>query len=138
MRDEYIGDYDVADDCDAFSSDYALTVFKEGNDNEIIFGFPAYMKTGCEVVALVTGMKITIPIQQFVVATWPEVIYEFSGSGALDGDILTVDCQVLTIQNGLIYDDVDCIATMTRCIDEKRFSWFVDRYSFGLIVLVTR
>ena len=115
VRDEYIGDYDVADDCDAFSSDYALTVFKEGNDNEIIFGFPGLYETGYEVVALVTGMKITIPIQQFVVATWPaEVIYEFSGSGALDGDILTVDYQVLTIQNGLIYDDVDCIATMTR------------------------
>jgi hypothetical protein len=115
VRDEYIGDYYVEDTCDAFESDYNLTIFKEGNDNEIVFGFPGLYETGYEVIALVTGMKITIPIQQFVISSFPvEVLYEFSGSGSLDGNVLTVDYQVLTIQNGLIFDDVDCTANMVR------------------------
>ena len=59
-------------------------------------------------------MKITIPIQQFLISNFPEVYYEFSGSGSLDGDTLIVDYQVLTLQNGLIFDDVDCRAVMIR------------------------
>jgi hypothetical protein len=115
VRDEYIGDYDVFDQCESFDSDYSLTIYKEGNDNELIFGFPGLYETGYEVVALATGMKITIPIQQFVISTFPaEVIYEFSGSGSLEGDTLIVDYQVLTLQNGLIFDEVDCTATMVR------------------------
>jgi len=114
VRDEYIGNYDVFDTCESFEADYNLTIFKEGNDNEIFFGFPGLYETGFEVVALVTGMKITIPIQQFVVSSFPEVLYEFSGSGSLDGDTLIVDYQVLTIQDGLIFDDVDCRAVMLR------------------------
>lgn len=115
VRDEYIGDYSVLDVCETFDADYALTIYKEGNDNEIVFGFPGLYETGFEVVALVTGMKITIPIQSFVISTFPvEVLYEFSGSGSLDEDTLVVDYQVLTIQNGLIFDEVDCAATMVR------------------------
>ena len=114
IRDEYIGDYVVFDTCESFEADYNLTVFKVGNDNEIIFGFPGLYETGFEVTALVTGMKITIPIQQFLISNFPEVYYEFSGSGSLDGDTLIVDYQVLTLQNGLIFDDVDCRAVMIR------------------------
>lgn len=115
IRDEYIGDYAVFDTCESFDADYNLTIFKEGNDNEIIFGFPGLYETGFEVVALVTGMKITIPIQQFVISNFPaEVLYEFSGSGSLEGDTLIVDYQVLTIQEGLIFDDVDCRAVLVR------------------------
>ena len=57
-------------------------------------------------------MKITIPIQQFVVHLACRGHPRIQRSGALTAT-LTVDYQVLTIQNGLIYDDVDCIATMT-------------------------
>ena len=112
VRDEYIGDYDVFDDCGTFTSDYALTIFKYGNANEIIFGFPGLYEAGFEVTGLVTGMKVVIPVQQFSIA--PDLYYEFSGSGSLNDTVLTVDYQVLTIQGTLIIDDVDCIATLTR------------------------
>jgi hypothetical protein len=61
-------------------------------------------------------MKIIIPIQQFYVSSYPEIFYEFSGSGSLEGNVLTVEYRVLTIQNGLIMDDVDCSASMLKSV----------------------
>ncbi len=112
VRDEYIGDYNVYDDCGAFTSDYSLTLFKYGNSNEIIFGFPGLYEAGFEVTGLVTGMKVVIPVQQFSIA--PDVFYEFSGSGSLNDTVLTMAYQVLTIQGTLIIDEVDCIAELVR------------------------
>jgi len=114
VRDEYIGWYQVTDLCDVGESTYELEVFKADYDDEIGFGFPGLYETGYDVTALVTGMKIIIPIQQFYVSTVPEIFYEFSGSGSLEGNVLTIEYRVLTIQNGLIMDDVDCSASLVR------------------------
>lgn len=112
VRDEYIGDYDVFDDCGSFTSDYSLTIYKNNSQNEIIFGFPGLFRAGYEITGLVTGMKVVIPVQQFTIS--PDLYYEFSGSGSLNDTVLTIDYQVLTIQGTLIIDEVDCIATLTR------------------------
>lgn len=112
VRDEYIGNYDVFDDCGSFTSDYGLTIYKVGSGNEIIFGFPGLYEAGFEITGLVTGMKVVLPIQQFYIG--PDLYYEFSGNGSLSDSILIVDYQVLTIQGTLIIDEVDCIATLTK------------------------
>jgi hypothetical protein len=59
-------------------------------------------------------MKVIIPLQQFYVSTYPEIFYEFSGSGSLEDNVLKIDYTVLTVQNGLIIDENNCIATMVR------------------------
>lgn len=114
VRDEYTGRYAVDDYCDVGVSDYELEVFKSDYDDEITFGFPGLFEAGMDVNAIVTGMKIIIPVQQFIVSNWPEIYYEFSGSGSLEDSTLTIDYQVLTVQNGLVVDDVDCRAEMFR------------------------
>ena len=114
VRDEYTGWYQVTDLCDVGESAYDLEIFKFDNADEIGFGFPGLYETGFEVHAIVTGMKIIIPIQDFYVSSYPEIFYEFSGSGSLEGNILTIEYRVLTVQNGLITDDVDCSANMVR------------------------
>lgn len=114
VRDEYTGRYTVDDYCDVGVSDYELEVFKSDYDDEITFGFPGLFEAGMDVNAIVTGMKIIIPVQQFTVSSWPEIFYEFSGSGSLEDSTLTIDYQVLTVQNGLVVDDVDCRAEMFR------------------------
>lgn len=114
VRDEYVGFYNATDACDATLSDYELEVYKSSNYDDIIFAWPGLYEAGFEVSAIVTGMKIIVPIQQFYVSTYPEIFYEFSGSGALDGNVLKVDYTVLIIQNGLIVDENNCIATLTR------------------------
>ncbi|MBC8045632.1 MAG: hypothetical protein H7Y00_02445 [Fimbriimonadaceae bacterium] len=114
VRDEYAGRYGVDDYCDIGVSDYVLDIYKSDYDDEIVFGFPGLFESGMDVYAIVTGMKIIIPIQQFHVSTFPDIFYEFSGSGSLEDSVLTVEYQVLTVQNGLITDDVDCSAKMIR------------------------
>lgn len=113
-RDYYIGDYTVTDACDAMISDYDVSVFKSDYSDEIVFGFPGLFEAGYDVSAIVTGMKIVIPIQDFTVSTFPDIFYEFSGSGSLEDTVLTVDYMVLTIQDGLIIDQHDCVAHMVR------------------------
>ncbi|MFI5171469.1 MAG: hypothetical protein ACHQFW_03720 [Chitinophagales bacterium] len=117
VRDEYIGNYHVTDACDATLSDYEIPVYKSADYSDIIFGFPGLYETGMEVAAIVTGMKIVIPIQDFYISSYPDIFYEFSGSGSLEDSVLTVDYTVLTIQNGLIIDENNCIATMIREIN---------------------
>jgi hypothetical protein len=114
VRDEYVGRYVVDDYCDVGVSDYELDIYKSDYDDEITFGFPGLFEAGMDVQAIVTGMKIIIPVQQFYISSWPEIFYEFSGSGSLEDSLLIVDYQVLTVQNGLVVDDVDCRAEMFR------------------------
>lgn len=114
VRDEYIGFYNVTDGCDATLSEYSLDIFKSNNYSDIVFGWPGLYEAGMDVAAIVTGMKVIIPMQQFYVSTFPEIFYEFSGSGSLDGNVLTVDYTVLVVQNGLIIDENNCIAKMIR------------------------
>lgn len=114
VRDEYIGDYKVTDACDASINTYDISVFKANDYDDIIFGWPGLYETGMEVSGIVTGMKVIIPIQQFLVSSYPEIFYEFSGSASLEGNILTVDYTVLVVQNGLIIDENNCRATMVR------------------------
>lgn len=114
VRDEYVGDYKVTDACDAMFNDYDLSIYKSDAPDEIYFGFPGLYETGMDVSAIVTGMKIVIPIQDFTVSTYPNIFYEFTGSGSLEDTVLTVDYTVLTIQDGLIIDEHNCIASMVR------------------------
>lgn len=114
VRDEYVGDYQVTDACDASFNNYDLTIFKANDYDEIVFGWPGLYETGMEVHAIVTGMKAVIPLQDFYISDFPEIFYEFSGSASLEGDTLTVDYTVLTVQEGLIIDENNCRATMIR------------------------
>lgn len=114
IRDEYVGDYQVNDACDASMNDYNIAVFKANDNDEIVFGWPGLYEAGMEVHGIVTGMKVIIPIQQFLVSSFPEIYYEFSGSAALEGDTLIVDYTVLLIQDGLIFDENNCRATMVQ------------------------
>lgn len=114
VRDEYVGRYVVDDYCDVGVSDYELDIYKSDYNDEIAFGFPGLFEAGMDVKVIVTGMKIIIPVQQFHISSWPEIFYEFSGSGSLEDSLLIVDYQVLTVQNGFIVDDVDCRAEMFR------------------------
>lgn len=114
-RDAYVGDYKVDDYCDTGISDYELTVLKSDYDHdEIYFSFPGLFEAGLEVHAIVTGMKVVVPLQQFYISSYPEIFYEFSGSGSLNDSIFTIDYQVLTVENGLIMDDIDCQAVLKR------------------------
>lgn len=111
-RDVYLGNYAVTDYCDNGVSDYSLSVIKADASDEIMFTFPGLFEAGMDVHAIVTGMKIIIPIQDFYVSSFPEIVYEFSGSGSLNDSLLRIDYQVLTIQDGLIIDDIDCSADL--------------------------
>ncbi len=114
VRDEYVGFYTVTDACDATLSDYTLEVYKSSNYSDIMFGWPGLYEAGFEVAGIVTGMKVIIPLQQFYVSTFPEIFYEFSGSGSLEDSVLKIDYTVLIVQNGLIIDENNCIATMLQ------------------------
>lgn len=114
VRDEYVGMYSVTDACDAMLNDYQLEIYYSPDYDEVIFGWPGLYEAGFEVTGIVTGMKMIIPIQQFYVSSFPEIFYEFSGTAALEDGILKVDYTVLVVQNGLIVDENNCIATLVR------------------------
>lgn len=114
VRDEYVGQYTVSDACDAMMNDYALEIYYGGDYDEVVFGWPGLYEAGFEVAGICTGMKMIIPIQQFYVSSYPEIFYEFSGSASLEDGVLTVDYTVLVVQNGLIIDENNCIATLIR------------------------
>lgn len=114
VRDEYVGSYAVTDACDAMLNDYTLEIYYGNDYDEVIFGWPGLYEAGFEVAGIVTGMKMIIPIQQFWVSTYPDIFYEFSGTAALEDGVLTVDYTVYVIQNGLIVDENNCIATLVR------------------------
>lgn len=114
IRDEYVGDYQVVDACDAAFNNYDISIYKANDYDEIVFGWPGLYEVGMDVHGIVTGMKVIIPIQQFYVSNFPEIFYEFSGSAALEGDTLIVDYTVLVVQEGLIIDENNCRATMVR------------------------
>lgn len=114
VREEYVGVYNVTDACDAMLSDSQLEIYLGADYDEIVFGWPGLYEAGFEVTGIVTGMKVIIPIQDFRVSTYPDIFYEFSGSASLEDGILKVDYTVLTVQNGLIIDESNCIATLTR------------------------
>lgn len=114
VREEWVGVYQVTDACDASLSDYTLEIYLGNDYDEVIFGWPGLYEAGFEVAGLVTGMKMIIPLQQFYVSSFPEIFYEFSGSASLEDGVIKVDYTVLTVQNGLIIDENNCIATMVR------------------------
>ncbi|MBK9556640.1 MAG: hypothetical protein IPO47_12575 [Bacteroidetes bacterium] len=49
IRDEYVGDYQVNDACDASMNDYNIAVFKANDYDEIVFGWPGLYEAGMEV-----------------------------------------------------------------------------------------
>jgi len=114
IRDEYVGIYDVTDACDASMSDYTLEVIYGSDYDEVVFSWPGLYEAGFEVAGIITGMKMIIPLQQFYVSSYPEIFYEFSGSASMEDGILRVDYTVLVVQNGLIIDENNCIATLVR------------------------
>ncbi|MEZ5012926.1 MAG: hypothetical protein R2794_01415 [Chitinophagales bacterium] len=116
VRDEYVGHYVVNDMCEIGTANYELDILYVDDyySDEIVFGFPGLFEAGMDVHAIVTGMKIIIPLQDFYISNYPDIFYEFSGSGSLEGNVLTINYRVLTIQNGLIMDDVSCSALLTR------------------------
>ncbi len=116
VRDEYVGFYKATDSCSSFTSDYELEIFKANAYDEIVFGFPGLYETGFDVDAIVTGMKIIIPIQRFNISAVPEIFYEFTGSGSLEDSLLIVDYNIVTVQDGLIIDQNSCTAYMTKDI----------------------
>ena len=114
-RDDYTGTYTVTDACDAPGTWYTMSVYKdESTSDEIVFGYPGLYEINADVHAIVTGSQIYIPIQRFYVSQYPEIFYEFSGNGTLEGSTLIVDYRVLTVQEGYVMDDVSCTAYMTR------------------------
>ena len=112
-RDPFLGGYNAVDRCSADTIDYFVDIFKTNNTGETIWLGGMFAIPNLELEAVVTGIRFVIPIQQYQIGSDPGLFYEFSGNGTLDNNEITIDYQVLTIQNGTVLSDNDCIATLT-------------------------
>lgn len=113
-RDVFLGPWDVNDRCLNDTQDYRLDIFEDGGFGEdITLEGDGLYRIGFVVEATVTGSRFVIPIQDAIISSVPDLRYEFTGSGSIssDGQELTIDYEVLTVQEGLIIDADQCILT---------------------------
>lgn len=114
-RDPFVDLYNVTDRCESDTIDYFIDIYKANkNGDEILIDGDGLFAIGKIVEAIVTGKKIVIPLQTFPIGSDPNLFYEFSGNGTLDGNVLTIAYKVLTVQGEIVLSDNDCIATCTK------------------------
>lgn len=113
-RDNFVGTYAVTDQCSFDTTAYSIFIEKVGNQNDIEFLGDGLYNIGFIIGGIVTGTKLVIPIQQITISTTPNIYYEFTGQGALNGNELRVDYSVLTVQDGLVINQDSCLAIMLK------------------------
>ena len=112
-RDVFIGSWQVTDRCQADTQDYVLDIFEDSSfGDDILLEGEGLYRIGFPIEAIVTGSRLVIPIQDLLLSTIPDLRYEFAGSGSInsDGDRLTIDYDVLTLQDGYVIAVDQCIA----------------------------
>ncbi|MBI1193611.1 MAG: hypothetical protein GC205_10620 [Bacteroidetes bacterium] len=113
MRDPWIGAWIMVDRCTADTSEYELLITRGSNlgDNIFLDGVGLY-QVGVRLEAIVTGLRLVIPVQSYQISTFPNLRYEFSGSGSIDpGSKITISYTILTLQDDVIIDIDDCLAS---------------------------
>jgi hypothetical protein len=113
-RDVFLGPWDVTDRCLNDTQDYRLDIFEDGGFGEdISLEGDGLYRIGFVLEATVTGSRFVIPVQDAIISTVPDLRYEFAGSGSIssDGQELSIDYDVLTLQDGLIIDADQCRLT---------------------------
>ncbi len=111
-RDVFLGPWDVTDRCLADTQNYRLDIFEDGGFGEdISLEGDGLYRIGFVVDATVTGSRFVIPVQDAIISSVPDLRYEFSGSGSIssDGQELTIDYEVLTVQDGFVIDADQCL-----------------------------
>ncbi|MEX0967024.1 MAG: hypothetical protein WD077_07285 [Bacteroidia bacterium] len=109
-RDAFTGRYEVDEYCDKDSAFYHIEIVKTGSGNKVEIRGDGLYETGFVLEALITGRKLTIPIQQVEISAVPHIYFEFSGSGSLSDNYLRIDYQVFTLDEGLITSEDSCTA----------------------------
>jgi len=113
LRDPWIGAWIMTDRCSADTSEYELLITRGSNldDNIFLDGVGLY-QVGVRLEAIVIGTRLVIPVQSYQISTFPNLRYEFSGSGSIDaGTEITISYTILTLQDDVIIDLDDCLAT---------------------------
>jgi hypothetical protein len=113
-RDVFLGPWQVTDRCLADTQSYRLDIFEDGGFGEdISLEGDGLYRIGFPITATVTGARFVIPIQDVVISSVPDLRYEFTGSGSIssDGQTLTIDYDVLTLQDGFVIAADQCLLT---------------------------
>ena len=112
QREPWLGSWQMTDRCSADTTDYEVFISRGSNlsDKIIIEGIGLY-QTGFPVEGVVTGTLLVIPIQSFQISSVPNLRYEFSGIGNIDNGEITIDYDVLTLQDGYVFAVDGCRAT---------------------------
>jgi len=113
QRDPWVGSWIMNDRCSADTSEYELLITRGSNlgDNIFLDGVGLY-QVGVRLEAIVTGTRLVIPVQSYQISTFPNLRYEFSGSGSIDaGTEITISYTILTLQDDVVIDVDDCLAT---------------------------
>jgi hypothetical protein len=113
QRDPWVGSWIMTDRCSADTSEYELLITRGSNlgDNIFLDGVGLY-QVGVRLEAIVTGTRLVIPVQSYQISTFPNLRYEFSGSGSIDaGTEITISYTILTLQDDVVIDIDDCLAT---------------------------
>ncbi len=92
VREPFLGNWNVRERCDVDGAfDYLLRIDKLGsNGNEVRLNNVDFYSLPYSPTALVSGSRIDLPTQKYFVRTVPELSYEFTGTGLLQGDSLTI------------------------------------------------
>jgi hypothetical protein len=116
-RDAFLGSWQMTDRCLADTQVYVLDIFEDSNfGDDIVLSGEGLYRIGFPIEAVVTGSRLVIPIQDLILSTIPDLRYEFTGTGSINsaGDRLTIDYDVLTLQDGYVIAVDQCIAIGER------------------------
>lgn len=112
QRDPWVGAWIMTDRCSADTTEYELLITKGSNlGDEILLQGVGLYQTGFVVEGVVTGTRLVIPVQSFLISSVPNLRYEYSGTGNIDNTEITIDYDVVTLQDGYIIAVDECRAT---------------------------
>jgi hypothetical protein len=96
LREPFLGNWSVRENCNVDGSfTFALRIEKIGaSGNEVRLANVDFYNLPYSPTALVSGSRIDLPTQKYFVRTVPELSYEFTGTGLLQGDSLTIHYDV--------------------------------------------
>ena len=112
---KFIGSYGVSyDGCFATSPDHMVDITQVSGENKLnIFDLGDYACPGSRVqlIAEISGDQITIPSQNIDCSG--EIVYTFSGTGSISGNVISLSFSVNYESDGLERTD-NCTATLEK------------------------
>jgi CRISPR/Cas system CSM-associated protein Csm3 (group 7 of RAMP superfamily) len=111
LREPFLGHWNVHEVCNTGNFDYTINIRALSAASTVEIDEVSFYNLPFQPEAIISGSRIDIPTQKYYVRTNPELSYEFTGTGLLNGNTLTIDYDVY--KNEQLVTGMD-----TRLIDQ--------------------